>query len=146
MKLLSAFVLVLVLAKGCNSSELRKESENISFEYEATTRGNYAKIIAKQDTIFTIKGRKGEAVEKKLSRSDWNEMLDLLAKIDKNNIQNLKAPTEKRFYDGAMIASLTVIHGKDTYKSTSFDHGTPPKEIEKLVEKIIATSDMQKED
>jgi hypothetical protein len=30
MKILSAFVMVLVLAKGCNSLELRKESENIS--------------------------------------------------------------------------------------------------------------------
>lgn len=146
MKLFSAFVLVLVLAKGCSSSELRKESENISFEYEATTRGNYAKIIAKQDTVFTIKGRKGETVEKKLSRSDWNSLLDLLAKVDAKNIQNLKAPTEKRFYDGAMIASLTVIHGKDTYKSAAFDHGTPPKEIEKLVEKIIAVSELRKEE
>lgn len=145
MKILSAFVLVLVLAKGCNSSELRKESENISFEYEAVTRGSYKKIIAKQDTIYTIKGRDGKAIEKKLSRTDWNEMLDLLAKVDKGNMQNLKAPTEKRFYDGALIAGLTVIHNKDTYKSASFDHGNPPKEIEKLVEKIIAVSDLNKE-
>jgi hypothetical protein len=145
MKILSAFVMVLVLAKGCNSLELRKESENISFEYEATTRGNYRKIIARQDTIFTIKSRNGEAVEKKLSRSDWNSMLDLLAKVDRTNIQNLKAPSEKRFYDGAMIAGLTVIYKQDTYRSASFDHGNPPKEIKKLVEKIISASDLNKE-
>lgn len=145
MKILSAFVMVLVLAKGCNSSELRKESENISFEYEATTRGNYRKIIARQDTIFTIKSRNGEAVEKKLSRSDWNSMLDLLAKVDRTNIQNLKAPSEKRFYDGAMIAGLTVIYKQDIYRSASFDHGNPPKEIKKLVEKIISASDLNKE-
>ncbi|MBC8643403.1 hypothetical protein H9W95_02760 [Flavobacterium lindanitolerans] len=144
MKILSAFVMVLVLAKGCNSSELRKESENISFEYEATTRGNYRKIIAGQDTIFTIKSRNGEAVEKNF-HGDWNSMLDLLAKVDRANIQNLKAPSEKRFYDGAMIAGLTVIYKQDTYRSASFDHGNPPKEIKKLVEKIISASDLNKE-
>lgn len=144
MKILSTFILILVLAKGCTSSELQKEGENISFEYEAMTRGSYKKIIAKQDTIYTIKNRDGVAEEKKLSKSDWNSLLTLLSKVDKENIQNLKAPTNKRAYDGALIAKLKVIHKDKTYESNSFDHGNPPAEIEKLVEKLIASSDLEK--
>ena len=99
MKILSTFILVLLMAKGCTNSELKKESEKISFEYVANTRGGYKKVIAKQDTVYTIKTRGGEAVQKQLSKSDWNSLLDLLSKVDTEKMKDLKAPSEKRFYD-----------------------------------------------
>ena len=145
MKILSTFILVLFMAKGCTNSELKKESENISFEYVANTRGGYKKVIAKQDTIYTIKTRGGEAVQKQLSKSDWNSLLDLLSKVDAEKMKDLKAPSEKRFYDGAMIADLKVIYKDKTYESSSFDHGNPPAEIKDLVNKILEVSDLSKE-
>jgi len=145
MKILSTFILVLLMAKGCTNSELKKESENISFEYEANTRGSYKKIIAKQDTVYTIKTRDGKAIEKTLSKSDWNSLLNLLSKVDATKIAALKAPSEKRFYDGAMIAELKVIYKDKTYESSNFDHGNPPAEIKDLVNKIIEVSDLEKE-
>jgi len=145
MKILSTFILVLLMAKGCTNSELKKESENISFEYEANTRGSYRKVIAKQDTVYTIKSRGGEAVEKKLSKGDWNSLLNMLSKVDAEKIKDLKAPSEKRFYDGAMIADLKVIYKDKTYESSSFDHGNPPAEIKDLVNKILEVSDLSKE-
>lgn len=144
MKILSTFILILVLAKGCTSSELQKESENISFEYEAHTRGGYKKVLAKQDTVYTIKSRDGKAVEKSLSKSDWNSLLNLLSKVDVTKIADLKAPSEKRFYDGAMIAQLKVIYKDKTYESATFDHGNPPAEIKDLVTKVIEVSDLDK--
>lgn len=144
MKIISTFILVLLMAKGCTNSELKKESENISFEYEANTRGSYKKVLAKQDTVFSITKRGGEAVYKKLSKSDWNSLLNLLSKVDATKIADLKAPSEKRFYDGAMIAGLKVIYKDKTYESSSFDHGNPPAEIKDLVNKIIEVSDLDK--
>lgn len=142
MKILSTFILMLFMAKGCTPSEVKKESENISFEYEAMTRGGFKKVLAKQDTIYSINAREGKAIEKKLSKSDWNDMLTLLSKVDVENIKNLKAPTEKRFHDGAMIAKLRVIFKDKTYESATFDHKSPPAEIEKLVNKIVESSDL----
>lgn len=144
MKILSTFILVLLMAKGCTNSELKKESENISFEYEAHTRGGYKKILAKQDTVYTIKTRNGEPIQKALSKSDWNSLLNLLSKVDVTKIADLKAPTEKRFYDGAMIAGLKVIYKDKIYESSNFDHGNPPAEIKDLVNKIIEVSDLDK--
>ena len=144
MKILSTFILVLFMAKGCTNSELKKESENISFEYEAQTRGGYKKVIAKQDTVYTIKSRGGETFQKQLSKSDWNSLLDLLSKVEAEKIKDLKAPSEKRFYDGAMIADLKVIYKDKTYESSSFDHGNPPAEIKDLVNKILEVSDSEK--
>jgi len=149
MKILSAFILVFFLAKGCGSSEvkteLQKESANISFEYEANTRGSYKKVLAKQDTVYTIKTRNGKPEERTLSKKDWNSLLDLLSKVDATKIADLKAPSEKRFYDGAMIAGLKVIYKDKTYESSNFDHGNPPAEIKDLVNKIIEVSDLDKE-
>ena len=144
MKILTTFILMLFMAKGCTSSEIKKESENISFEYEANTRGSYKKVLAKQDTVYTIKTRDGKAIEKSLSKSDWNSLLNLLSKVDATKIADLKAPSEKRFYDGAMIGQLKVIYKDKTYESSNFDHGNPPAEIKDLVEKIIEVSDLEK--
>jgi hypothetical protein len=48
-------------------------------------------------------------------------------------LSQLKAPTEKRFYDGAAIGNLSVSHNGETYGTSGFDHGNPPVEIEQLV-------------
>jgi hypothetical protein len=56
-------------------------------------------------------------------------------------VETLKAPSEKRFHDGAAMANLKIVHKEKTYQSKTFDHGTPPKEIEKLVKKINALAE-----
>ena len=132
------------MAKGCTNSELKKESENISFEYEANTRGNYLKRIVKQDTFYAIKNRGGDLVEKTLSKTDWNSILGLLSKVEIAKIPDLKAPSEARFYDGAMMANLKVIYKDKTYETPTFDHGNPPAEIKDLVNKILEVSNPDK--
>ena len=57
-----------------------------------------------------------------------------LNKIDLENLPNLKAPTEKRFYDGAAIANLNIIYKGKKYQTSNFDHGFPPMEIKRLFE------------
>ena len=56
-------------------------------------------------------------------------------KLDFEKIPTLKAPTEKRFYDGAPITNLEVIKTNQSYKTTDFDGGFPPAYIEELVNK-----------
>ncbi|HEU4496835.1 MAG TPA: hypothetical protein VFR70_07260 [Flavobacterium sp.] len=141
----AAFMLILLFAKGCTDSEVKKESKNISFEYEAHTRGSYKKVLAKQDTVFTIASRNGKPVQKKLSEKDWNALLAIASKVDAEKLKDLKAPSEKRFHDGAMIATLKVIYKDKTYESAAFDHGNPPAEIKDLVNKILQVSDLEKQ-
>lgn len=150
-KLLSLLVLAIVFA-GCSSAKkqgsagLGKGSENISFEYEALTRGNYKKVIVKQDTVITIMDKAmKDVVTKSIAREDWNSLLASLKKVDLDAIGTLKSPTEKRFYDGAYIANIKVITKDKTYQSSSFDHGYPPAEIKDIVEKVIAASAIEKE-
>ncbi len=85
--------------------------------------------------------RNGKPLERNISDADWNELLALYQSVNKEGLKDLKAPTEKRFYDGAPMANFSVITKEMTYRSATFDGGYPPAEIEKIVNKIIAIGD-----
>jgi hypothetical protein len=58
--------------------------------------------------------------------------------LDLDLLSQLKAPTEKRLFDGAAIANLKITKQGKTFESQSFDHGYPPAEIEKVVNKMLS--------
>ena len=65
-------------------------------------------------------------------------MVNEFQAINLDEIQNLKSPTEKRFYDGAAIGTLRITYEGKLYETQAFDHGNPPLEIEKFVNKIVS--------
>ena len=67
--------------------------------------------------------------------------MDLYQKIDLKSLSSLKDPTQKRFYDGAPIATLSFTNEKDTFTSSEFDGGFPPKEIEAFVNELIVVAE-----
>jgi hypothetical protein len=143
MKLFTLIFATLILTKSCQN-ELEKDSVFISFEYEMASRGSYYKIIAKHDSVISIHDRAMKSVtQKTIKISDWNKLLTLLDKIDKDNIHNIKAPSTKHHFDAAMAANLKIIHKNKTYEIKNFDHGNPPKEVEAIVLKLLAISDFK---
>ncbi|WP_417355933.1 hypothetical protein [Flavobacterium sp.] len=144
MKKFAAIVLLALFAVGC-ASALKKESDKISFEYEAITRGSYKKVIVKQDTVITIKDRDlKDVVTAGLKNGEWNSLLKSLERVNLEGLNDIKAPSVKHQVDAAPIANLKVIRGDKTYQSKSFDHGNPPQEIKDVVDKIMAASDFKK--
>lgn len=89
-------------------------------------------------SVATDRNGAEKAEKVKISDADWKLLVDEFSKVNLDQLDKLKAPTEKRFYDGAAIAHLTVTSKGKTYQSTDFDHGFPPKEIEALVKRIVA--------
>ena len=134
MKLLSLFFLTIFLGKGCDAQK-QQDLQTTVIEYVANTRGFYKKIMVQNQMVLVSKDRKGndKPVQIKISDSDWKKLIADFQEINLNEVPNLKAPSEKRFYDGAAIANLKIIHKDKTYESTNFDHGNPPAEIKKLV-------------
>ena len=115
-----------------------KQTTDMKLVYEANTRGFYQKITIENKEAFVLNDRNskelGTAV--KISDADWNELLGYFEGIKLDNMATFKDPTQKRFYDGAPIANLKVISNGKEYQTLDFDHGFPPVEIEKLVNKI----------
>ena len=144
MKKFAAIVLLALFAVGC-ASALKKESDKISFEYEAITRGSYKKVIVKQDTVITIKDRDlKDVVTAGLKNGEWNSLLKSLESVKLEGLNKIKVPSVIHQVDAAPIANLKVIRGDKTYQSKSFDHGNPPQEIKDVVNKIMAASDFKK--
>lgn len=107
-------------------------------EYTANTRGFYQKITI-QDQIVSISKDRNDTespVTRKISDKDWKELVSYFETIDLDSLPTLKAPTQKRFHDGAAIADLKVTYKDKAYQTEAFDHGIPPEKIKKLVDKI----------
>jgi len=137
MKLFTMIFLSLFLGKSC-SSHSQKDCKEAIIEYTANTRGFYQKISIQNQMVMVSKDRSGneKPIATKISDKDWKELAAYFETINLDSLPNLKAPTQKRFHDGAAIANLKVVFKDKKYETTSFDHGYPPEEIKKLVNKI----------
>jgi hypothetical protein len=137
MKLFTMILLSVFLSKSC-SSQPKNDLKTAILEYTANTRGFYQKITIQDQMVSVSKDRSGndKTVATKISDKDWRELVGYFETIELDSLPTLKAPTEKRFHDGAAIANLDVSYKDKKYKTTSFDHGYPPEAIKKLVTKI----------
>ncbi|MEG2102173.1 MAG: hypothetical protein RRY99_11765 [Flavobacterium sp.] len=136
MRILSLLLLTLFIGTSC-SSQKKADMTKTQVEYTAVSRGIYKKIIVQNKTATVTNSRNAEAVEIKIDEAKWKQIAAEFSKINLENIPNLKAPTEKRFYDGAAIGNLKVTQNQKTYETKGFDNGFPPKEIEKLVNLLV---------
>ena len=157
MKFIISLLIIVSLAKECNnnrhsepvaseintenSSEANQSEDHITFDYSAISKGTYIKFVITKKTISFQKDLNSETVLKPCNEADWNKLMSSMKTIDLKHIGALKAPTEKRFYDGAATANLKITVNNTTYESQSFDHGTPPTEIEGLIAAILSLAE-----
>lgn len=138
MKLLFILLSLVFVDNRCTESKINQET--LSFEYSAQSRNSYKNIKINKKSISIVNKRDTAPHTKICSEVHWNKLLKAIKPIDVENMPNLKAPSENRFFDGAAIARLKIIYDGTTYESQSFDHGNPPKEIELLVKEILSIS------
>ncbi len=134
MKLISYILFTLFLSKGCVNQSKHDFSKS-TLTYTAETRGYYMQITIEDKELRITKNRETRlpSVQLTLTKEQQKKALSYLKAIDVPNLAQLKAPTEKRFYDGAAIGNLSVTHNGETFGTAGFDHGNPPFEIEQLV-------------
>lgn len=132
MKVLSLLLLVIFIGTGC-SSQKKTDMTSTVIEYSAMSRGSYKKIVVQNQLVSVTRGRDAQEVENKIDDAKWKQIVAEFEKISLESIPTLKAPTEKRFHDGAAIGNLKITQNQKKYQTQGFDNGFPPKEIEKLV-------------
>ncbi|MCG2610439.1 hypothetical protein LZZ90_02820 [Flavobacterium sp. SM15] len=156
MKAITVLASMVVVFSSCNCQKTAAEQPKATpekemvtqqtiptLEYEESTRGFFRSITVVNQTVAVISVRNGEAKTTKISDTDWKELTALYQKVNNENLAGLKAPTEKRFYDGAPIARLRVMTKEKEFESAPFDGGFPPAEIEQIINKLIAIADKQ---
>lgn len=136
MRIVSLLLLTVFIVTGC-SSQKKTDMTSTQIEYSAVSRGLYKKILVQNESVSVTNGRNDEAVKSKIDAAKWNKIVSEFEKVNLESIPDLKAPTEKRFYDGAAIGNLKITSNGKTYETKGFDNGFPPKEIEKLVNLLV---------
>lgn len=113
-----------------------KESQDITaINYLAKTRG-YELNIFITASFFTYNGKKERTAEKQ-----WESLIFLIDNLDLTKLNTFEAPTESRFTDRVMQANLIIETKDSVYTSMEFDHGHPPKEIQKVVANLLQLKD-----
>ncbi len=145
MKLFAMLFLSVFLGKSC-SSQTKNDLKTAVLEYTANTRGFYQNIVI-QNQMITVRNDRNaseKSVATRITDADWKELVIYFETVKLDSLATLKAPTEKRTYDGAAIANLKIVYQGKTYGTASFDHGFPPEAIKNLVDKINSFAKKQK--
>lgn len=122
-------ILLVILIFTCS---IFQENEILFFEYEASTRGSFKKVILRKDSTFVFDQEK--ETKTITEKKDWKFLNQKIAELDLKKLELFKALSEERYSDQALSAKLLVNKNNRTYESTVFDHGNPPDEIKHIVD------------
>ena len=151
MKLLFSLLALILTTKECenknsnnesskteivNSEKANTQQKEYTIEYSAISRGIFKEITINNSSITVKKDRNSKPVTKECTKEIWSKFTKSLDEVDLKMLPELKAPTQKRLFDGAAHATLKVIVDGETYTTSSFDHGFPPEEIKGLCDKL----------
>lgn len=139
MKIITLLFLTLILGKNCQSQN-NMDLSTAKIEYTANSRGLYNNTVVENKTVSVTKTRDGKPVSNSLTDAQWNVLIKEFQKVNLEEIPSLKAPTQKRFHDGAAMANLKITYKGKTYESQTFDNGFPPDKIKNLVNTIVSFS------
>jgi hypothetical protein len=139
MKIISLLFLTLFLGKNCQSQN-NVDLETAKLEYTANSRGLYNNTVVENKTISVTNTRDGKPISNSLTDAQWSVLIKEFQKVNLEEIPSLKAPTQKRFHDGAAMADLKITYKGKTYESQTFDNGFPPEKIKNLVNTILSFS------
>lgn len=112
-------------------------------EYTAMSRGLFNQYIFEDGKISIQKDRAPTPTVKACSLEETNSLLEQVKALELEKLSSLKAPTEKRFYDGAAIAILKITYNGETYQTPEFDNGEPNEYIASLVSTFLSLVEKQ---
>ena len=119
---------------GCSSVQQKASFQKI--QYKAITRGYSTDILLQDNTLKYFKNAK-EKGALSLTKKIKDSLNNLLKKIKLKTTKDLKAPSNKYQYDGAMYTTLEIVWNGETFISNGFDHDNPPKELVPLIDYLL---------
>lgn len=113
--------------------------KRVLITYQVTSRELFEYVQISESEVIISEDRNLKNMNSYTCKTeDWQSLKKMMKSIDVEKLDNLKAPTDKRLFDGAAHATLTVIKGDVAMITPTFDHGEPPAEIEALVNKVLS--------
>jgi hypothetical protein len=132
----TAFALLTLICTSCMA-----QNEISRIEYESGTRTFREQIIITADSIITIqedfrKRPEPVVVRKKTSANAWRKVTAAL-QVKPEELEGLKAPSDKRTYDAASHSSIKITVGNSKSYSHGFDDDDPNDKLKPFLKTIL---------
>ena len=122
-----------------NKRDPAKNNANAQITYQAMSRGSFQYIQISEGEVLVSTDKSLIKVDKyKCDAADWEALNKMLNDVNIKTFQKLKAPTDKRLFDGAAHTTLSLLKDDVVIITPSFDEGHPPEEIKDLVNKVLS--------
>ena len=118
------------------ASQQKVMKNNYRIEYKAQTRGALYEILVEGNLLSFKSYNDSKTIV--LTKEQIKALTNEINNINLKAINDLEAPTTKRFTDGVMIAYFKINRAENSYKSSEFDHEYPPKELQTLFKILIS--------
>lgn len=160
MKVLTILATIAITITSCNCQKKATESDVVAnnaavkdavinnktqstvptIYYEANARGFVLSTKVENKILYVSRERDFKEYSDKIeiSDADWAIISGLANAVDLEKVKDMKWPTEQRYYDGSPHANIIFEAKGVKYPANGFDHGYPPAEVEKLVNKILS--------
>ncbi|NVK51902.1 MAG: hypothetical protein HWD85_03130 [Flavobacteriaceae bacterium] len=129
------FLLLIMMLSSCKA----QESAIKLLKYEAVTRGSFIEVSTDLSALNYKDSKTTKSIQ--LSETQKKELRSLLEKVHHTKLKELKAPSNKSYFDAALQATFTIKTTKELYKTNTFDHGNPPKELKGLLDFLFKIID-----
>jgi len=141
MKYVVIIIFAFFFTKSCSQSA-HINQDALEIEYSTFSRSSFTIIKINNKLISYSNDRDlQDFTTIKCPKKSWNTIFNHLEKLDWKQLETLEAPSDKRLYDGALHASFQLSYKGKIYKTMSFDHDQPPKEIELLIRHIVSLAE-----
>lgn len=123
-----------------SSNAITEKSSDRPFqkiELEEMTRGSRRMIVITPNSKEVEINRKITTL--KTTETEWKNLQKLITQLNPDKIESFTPPTNKRFYDGAMAATIRVNIDGTVYSSQTFDAGNPPEQLATLYRKLVSS-------
>ena len=130
-------ILLLILIFSCSNFKynLYSKQSGIELHYTFNSKNNFTKIIITKEKVIN---KYNKVVTSNITSTEyWQTCILLLSKLELKKLTNIKAPSSKRYFDGAPHAKLSIKIAGEEINTPFFDHGFPPKEIAVLINHIL---------
>ncbi len=108
-----------------------KPSEILSIKLTESTRGTFRSIIV------TYKNRtisfNNDQQELPTKPNDWKKIVREVEKLSIPKLNEIKVTSKRHQVDAALHATLTLETTEGTFTTPTFDHNTPPEELEAVI-------------
>ncbi len=119
-----------------NNAQINNIGENKStvklekIELKEQTRGTNRIITFNSKTLMT--SLNGNLTQSKIALPEWENVEKQINLVDLSKISSFAAPSTGHYSDQALASTIIITSNGNTYQSSSFDFGNPPKELESL--------------